>query len=68
MSRRSAPRLMCDAIPGHRPYRTRREAEAKASWHPVGGCPKCASGRVWHVFSCGDHWHAGHSSLRTVGA
>lgn len=64
MSRRSAPRLLCDAIPGHRPYRTRREAEAKASWHPVGACGRCRNGKWWHTWQCGSHWHVGHGDRR----
>lgn len=62
MSRRSEPRLKwTEACGRHRPYRSRHEAQAKASWHPAGACAKCRAGRIWHVFPCGDHFHMGHT-------
>lgn len=67
MSRRSAPKLRTGSACGnHRPYRSRQEAVAKASWHPVGACPKCQAGKVWHVFRCLNHWHVGHRSVRRM--
>jgi hypothetical protein len=45
----------------HRPYRSRAEAAAKASWHLT--CWKCKAVGPINVFLCtrtGAHWHIGH--------
>ncbi len=46
----------------HRPYRSRAEASARASWHLTTRCVKCQAGRELVPFLCdsGRHWHIGH--------
>lgn len=49
------------AAPGHRPYRSKREAEAMLSWHLPSTCWKCRIGRTWRVFWCPcGAFHVGH--------
>lgn len=67
MSKRSEPRLRWTPACGdHKPYRSKHEAQAKASWHLFGTCLKCKAGRIWHVWRHNNHWHTGHASLRAL--
>ena len=62
-SARSHGRAQCD---GHKQYRSEFEAAAAMAWHPVTACTRCRSGKVWHVFRCGDHVHVGHKSVQAL--
>ena len=66
MSRRSARLTRTRACGAHLLYRSEIEAQVKASWQPAVFCDRCQRGKVWHVFRCGDHWHAGHGSLAAM--
>lgn len=66
MARRSRRPVRTATCTYHVLYRSEFEAQVKAAWHPAWSCAECRSGRIWHLWRCGDHYHAGHSSLRKM--
>lgn len=49
--------VSCD---GHRPYRSKREAQYVLGWHLHTLCRKCRRGLYWRVWEHQGHWHVGH--------